>query len=170
MIPNCSSWHRNEGLAGIINSNTTISIAAVASSTFSAFPNSCAQPGMNPGSRKNQSATQRMKRTRTAISWNVIGPRSLNFWRITLITSLSLPPSVFLWPEVTQYSWCTELLVQHSFATYLHKPIKITWSQIQVKSKLINMPGRVKAIQLAKFISVAPKVLPGYCVKETNFN
>jgi hypothetical protein len=37
-----------------------------------------------------------INRMRTAASWNVIGPRSLNFWRITLITSLSLPPSDLL--------------------------------------------------------------------------
>ena len=56
--------------------------------------NSCAHPGMNWGSRKNQRRTQMMNKMRVAISWNVIGPSSLYLSRMSCLMTTSLPRSL----------------------------------------------------------------------------
>lgn len=53
--------------------------------------------------------------------------------------------------------------LEHKFQifqlTYFRNPMKRNWIQSQAKKRLMITPGMLKAIQLAKFNSVVPKVL-----------
>lgn len=97
-----------------------------------------AQPGMNPGLRKNHKNTMRINKTPTEDSCHVISPSSLYLFSMTVVATRSP-----CWPMS---------IAKASLLFGLKRPMYITCSHNHVRKLISSMGGTEYNIQEAKFM------------------